>query len=52
MPKKNPRKNPIGISAVNTGGTAIHLGLGIKSGPKLLGLSNKMKASLRNRLSE
>ena len=43
---------PIGISAVNIGGTTIHSGLGIKPGGKLLGLSDKIKASLRNKLSE
>ena len=40
------------ISAVNIGGTKIHSGVGIKPGVKLLGLSDKMKASLRNKLSE
>ena len=29
---------PTGVSAVNIGGTTIHPGLGIKPGPKLLGL--------------
>ena len=43
---------PTGISAVNIGGTTIHSGLGIKPGAKLLGLSDKMKASLRNKLAE
>ena len=43
---------PTGISAVNIGGTTIHSGLGIKPGVKLLGLSDKMKASLRNKLAE
>ena len=43
---------PTGISTVNIGGTTIHSGLGIKPGVKLLGLSDKMKASLRNKLSE
>ena len=42
---------PTGISAVNIGGT-IHSGLGIKPGVKLLGLSDKMKSRLRNKLSE
>ena len=41
-----------GILAVNVGGTTIHSGLGINPGPKLLDLSDKMKASLRNSLSE
>ena len=40
--------SPTGISAVSIGGTTIHSGLGIKPGPKLLGLSDKMKESLRN----
>ena len=43
---------PAGISAVNIGGTTIHSGLGIKPGAKLLGLNDKSKAALRNRLSE
>ena len=43
---------PTGISAVNIVGTIIHSGLGIKPGVKLLGLSDKMKTSLRNALSE
>ena len=43
---------PTGISAVNIGGTTIHSGLGIKPGAKLLGLNDKSKAALRNRLSE
>ena len=43
---------PAGISAVNIGGTTIHSGLGIKPGIKLLGLKDKSKAALRNRLSE
>ena len=43
---------PTGISAVNMGGTAIHSGLGIKPGVKLLGVSDKIKAYLRNKLSE
>ena len=43
---------PKGISAVNIGGTTIHSGLQIKSGRKLLGLNDKSKATLRNRLSE
>ena len=34
------------ISAVNIGGTTIHFGFGIQPGLKLLGLSEKMKASL------
>ena len=43
---------PTGISAVNIGRTTTHSGLGIKPGAKLLGLSDKSKAALRNRLSE
>ena len=43
---------PTGISAVNTGKTTIHSGLGIKPGVRLLDLSDKVKASLRNKLSE
>ena len=43
---------PTGISAVNIGGTTIHSGLGIKPGPKFMGLSDSMRASLRNKLSE
>ena len=42
--------SPAGISAVNIGGTSIHSGLGIKPGAKLLSLSDRMKASLRNEL--
>ena len=42
---------PTGIYIVNIGGTTIHSGLDIKPGVKLLGLSDKMKASLRNKLS-
>ena len=41
-----------GISAVNLGGTTIHSGLGIKPGTKLLGLNDKSRASLGNKLSE
>ena len=40
------------ISEVNIGGITIHSGLGIKPGAKLLGLNDKSKAGLRNRLSE
>ena len=43
---------PTGKSAVDVAGTTIHSGLGIKPGAKLLGLSEKMKTSLRNKLSE
>ena len=42
---------PTGISAVNISGT-IHSALEIKPGAKLSGLSDKTKASLRNKLSE
>ena len=40
------------ISTVNIGGTTIHSDYGVKPGTKALGLSNKSKAALRNRLSE
>ena len=43
---------PTGISAVNIGGTNIDFGLRIKPGTRLLGLNDKTKAALRNRLSE
>ena len=43
---------PTGMSAVNVCGTTIHSGLGIKPGIKLLGLNNKSKAALRNKLPE
>lgn len=43
--------DPTTISAVKLGGTAIHSGLGIKPRVKLLGLSDKMKTSLRHKLS-
>ena len=43
---------PTGISAVNIGATTIHSGLGIKPGIKLLGLNDKSKSALRNKLSE
>ena len=46
------RLGSTGISVVNIGCTTIHSALGINPGPKLLGLSDKMKASLRSRLSE
>ena len=55
---KDPEKlrvlllGPTGISAANIGGTTIHSGLGIKPRIKLLGLNDKSKAALRNRLSE
>ena len=55
---KNPEKlkvlllGPTGISAVNIGGTTIHSGLAIKPGTKLLGLNDKCKSALRNRLAE
>ena len=42
---------PTGISAVNISRITIHSGLGIKPGAKLLGLNDKSKAALRNRLS-
>ena len=55
---KDPEKlrvlllGPTGISTVNIDWTTIHSGLGIKPGPKLLGLNDKSKAALRNSLSE
>ena len=44
--------DPTGISAVNIGGTTIHSGFGIKPGIRLLGLNDKSKTALRNKLSE
>ena len=41
-----------GIYAVNIGGTTVDSGLAIKPGVKLLCLSDKMKASLKKKLSE
>ena len=41
---------PTGISVVNIGGPTIHSGLRIKPRTKLLGLNDKSKAALRNRL--
>ena len=52
---ENPRVlllGPTGISAINIGGTTNHYGLGIKPGIKILGLNDKSKAAVRNRLSE
>ena len=56
---KNPEKTRILLlgptrilSAVNIGGGTFHSGLGIKNGIKLLGLNDKSKATLRNRVSE
>ena len=43
---------PIGTSATNVGGAITHSGFGIKSGSKLLRLTEKSKAALRNKLSE
>ena len=43
---------PKEISAINKGGTTIHSSLAIKPGTKLLGLNDKSKAALRNRMSE
>ena len=43
---------PTGISAVNAGRTTIHSDFGIKPGTKILGLNDKCKAALRNRLPE
>ena len=41
---------PTGMSAVNIGGTTIHLGLRIKPVTKVLDLNDKSKAALRNGL--
>ena len=55
---KDPEKprvlllGPTGISSGDIGGTTIHLGLGIKPGIRLLGLNEKSKAAIRNKLSE
>ena len=55
---KDPEKprilllGPTEISVVNIGGTTIHSGLGIKPGIKLVGLNDKSKTALRNKLSE
>ena len=43
---------PAGIPVVNVGGTTIHSALAIKPGAKLLGLSDKLKTSSKNQLSE
>ena len=43
---------PTRISAVNIVGTTIHSDLSTKPGTKLLGLNDKSKAALRDRLSE
>ena len=54
---RNPEKprvhllEPTGMSAVNIRGNTIHSGLVIKPGTKLLGLKDKSKAAIRNRLS-
>lgn len=37
---------------MHIGATTIHFGIGIKPGTTLLGLNNKSKAVLRNKLSE
>ena len=47
-----PLLGPTGISTVNIGANTVHFGLGIKPGTNLLGLNDKSKAALRNRLSE
>ena len=55
---KHPEKSRVlslgstGISAVNTGETILHSGIGIKPGIKSLGSNDKSKAALRNRLSD
>ena len=43
---------PTGMSTVNIGGTTIYSGLGIKPQTNLLGLNDKSKAALRNRLAD
>ena len=43
---------PTGISSVNIGGTTLRSALGIKPGIKLMALSDKAKAILRNKLPE
>ena len=43
---------PTGISAVNKGGADIYSGLEIKPGSYLLGLNDKSKAALRNKISD
>ena len=55
---KDPEKpkflllGPTGISAVNMGGTTIHSGLASKPGTKVLGLNDKTKAALTNKLKD
>ena len=41
---------PTGMSAANIGGNTIHSDLGIKPGIKLLGLKDKSKVTLRNKI--
>ena len=41
-----------GISALNINGTTIYSGLGIKPRTKLIGLNEKSKVTVRNRLLE
>ena len=43
---------PTGISTINIVRTNTYSGLGIKPGAMLLGLNDKSKAALKNRLSE
>ena len=43
---------PTGIPPINLGATTIPSGLRIKPGTKLLGLDDKYKASLKDRLSD
>lgn len=58
LKKKTPEKpkvlllGPKGLSTMHIGVTTIHFGIGIKPGTTLLGLNNKSKAVLRNKLSE
>ena len=55
---KDPEKprvlllGPAGIPAANIGSTTIHSGLGGKPAISLLGLNDKSKSALRNKLSE
>ena len=55
---KDPEKprvlslGPTGTSPLYKGGIIIHSGLRIKPGTNLLGLNDKSKAALKNRLSK
>lgn len=56
--EKDPEKThvlllgPIEISVVKVHGAATHAALGIKPNTKFIGLSDKIKANLKNKLSE